>query len=1014
MKKYPYKHFIWIILLFILILPHQPALRAENYPTHIQFTIYYQNQIIGQDDFFEILDLEDYILVPLVSFSRWLDIELHYSRENELLTVYYGEQNESLALDLAHNIYYDFPGWSSEPPIALEGDFYVTASLIEYLTGARLEWDSRRLELILDYDHKTLDKSELFSDKNIIKIPELSDSRPIIKGPDFSLGSIQYKINFDYKFDDDSEDLSLYSRNLFNIHGRIEDWSLSAVPIIDYNFNTEEYSFYLDNFKAQNPEDNRLIILGDSRFTLPSTLGRVNLRGLYVQYPFQQISDRRAYTSVWGEAEEGNTVYLFVNDRQVDRKYIDYGELHYHFINVPLTVNRTNIIRILIENDEGQETEIVKKVTGSLYLYEKNTSEAVLGLGHYKRSTPPRDLLETLGAQFKYAPAAGTSLFWEIGGKKIYNNSDYKGVQVGSLMRIALRPEDLPLVFYADWLAGNEVNLIEHGVRASTLYTRQNGHIEASVSYIPPIAAQNVSFAAGQQLMVNLQQELNDSWLLDIILENSGSLDDMVPFERRSAAAVFDYKDSMRNTFTIGVELADRIEDILWRDLSLKETSRNWLELHLKGRTFPGTTMLGGEVVYILSDIEFFETENSGKIPKKQDELVLVLNISENLTEDLMLSGGFKSSFTWLDELLLYRDYQAIIRSRLKVGDNTFITAGYTAESDLKRNLQGQGTIEDTHKLELFLRHSSPSNFVFTAGIKNIFEKQESYFTGTTGFSYKNTEQDWQIAADLEYLAPEGNRKSPQEKVSIEFNKHLFSGLEGSINLSRSYASKASEKPIHQISLTFSQVLSFTPGNIIGQKYQRGDHNSNISGFVYLDLNGNGKKDPEDPPVEGVTITRDRSSTVTDENGYFIFENTRAGSYEVGLNRSNLADEYKILTENKVVHIRDNENIFLEFTLTKKGSLSGELYIDGTTEQENIADLSLDRVGLTIKELNKTIFTHSDGSFYTDNLPLGSYTLNIMEDSLPPEVKIAGEASLQIDITPENLFVKDIIIPLIY
>jgi len=65
---------------------------------------------------------------------------------------------------------------------------------------------------------------------------------------------------------------------------------------------------------------------------------------------------------------------------------------------------------------------------------------------------------------------------------------------------------------------------------------------------------------------------------------------------------------------------------------------------------------------------------------------------------------------------------------------------------------------------------------------------------------------------------------------------------------------------------------------------------SGLSGFVYIDLNNNGVREPGEPPVPGVTVTltgtNDLGAIVplvvaTDANGFYHFDNLRAGSYTI-------------------------------------------------------------------------------------------------------------------------------------
>ena len=181
------------LFIIILILSHQLTISAEIYPTQVTLKILSNEEIIGQDELFDILEMDEYVLVPLVSLSKWVEIELNYEREKELLTVYYEDTDKTIQIDLQYGVYYDFPEWSTEPPVTLEGDFYVTTSLIEYLLKVKVLWAPRNQELILDYDYveKKAEEEEI-----IKKRPEELEIKPDITGDTFSFGSIHHKSSF--------------------------------------------------------------------------------------------------------------------------------------------------------------------------------------------------------------------------------------------------------------------------------------------------------------------------------------------------------------------------------------------------------------------------------------------------------------------------------------------------------------------------------------------------------------------------------------------------------------------------------------------------------------------------------------------------------------------------------------------------------------------------------------------------------------------------------------------------
>lgn len=68
-----------------------------------------------------------------------------------------------------------------------------------------------------------------------------------------------------------------------------------------------------------------------------------------------------------------------------------------------------------------------------------------------------------------------------------------------------------------------------------------------------------------------------------------------------------------------------------------------------------------------------------------------------------------------------------------------------------------------------------------------------------------------------------------------------------------------------------------------------------ISGFTFLDMNGNGTHDGDEPPLANVTVTLSDGQTVkSDGTGYYLFSNLLAGSYTIDVpgNTPSVLDDF--------------------------------------------------------------------------------------------------------------------------
>ena len=988
--KYLFILFLVVFILFYFILPAN----TENYPINVKFLINSQEKIIAQTDFFKILEMEDYILLPLVSLSRWIDIDFSYDRENELLTVNHNKNDKYILIDLQHNIYYNFPQWSKDPPVIMEGDFYVSTLVIEYLTDTKIEWIPEKQKLILNY-------------KDIKNGVADSKIKADITGADFSIGSIHYETELNYEFAENSTDNSILLNSYLNIHGRAKNWAISKEQLINYNFENDEYEIKYPFISAKNYENNQLVILGDNRFSLNNTLGRVNLRGIYFQSPLQKISEKRAYTSVTGQASPESTVFLYINNKEFDQIHLKKGENNYNFKNIPLIIDRINFLKIVINNKNEQILEITKKVAGSTHIFESNTNEMLFALGNYNKKTPPNSILELGGIELKYAQSQNISYFWELGTEKKFDDSEYEGLITGSLARISLTPKKIPIVISLDWLASNELNSIKQGYRINTLIPGKNNHLKAIFSFVPPLVEKNVDAVKGQYALINYEQEINKNWLFDLNLENNKSILEMEKFNLNIVDLIFDYKDKERNSFTISTELAQKKEDQLWKELELLEKERNYFNIILEGKTYKNKDKLGGEISYDLSNISFYKNIN-----KKEENTLLELNSSKYFTDNLTLSGDLKTEFNWLEEKMISREIELDLRARLKTGKHTYLTTEISSEDNYTKGyIENDEKTEKTNEIELFLKHNIPKTFSLTTGIKNTYLetdnlKNESYLSSYGKIDYQNNKNLWELELVFEYIAPYGIRNKAQEKIDFELSKILSSDLEGILNIKRDYISSKSEDPYYEASISFSQALGFSKGKIVSQDYNRGNHSSYIAGLVYLDENGNKKRDENEPLLKNISILKDRYKTKTDEKGYFIFENIRIGLHEVGFNLNELDEDYEVLSQNQIIQVRENENIFLELGLTKLGEIGGHIIINNDKKETKI--IALSKVELKIEKLNRTIFTNSQGKFVLQNIPLGEYTIKVMEKSLPQNVTTYKNGIYKIKITSKKLINHDL------
>ncbi len=675
--------------------------------------------------------------------------------------------------------------------------------------------------------------------------------------------------------------------------------------------------------------------------------------------------------------------------------------------------NRVNTIRVVIEDVAGEVREVIKKIAGSYYIYQDSTGQGIFVIGLTRDSSDSEwdDILA--GLQLKNAINENNSINWELAvSREIFQEEE--PVNLANLFRFAHRTPNYPLVVNLDWLAGGEIGFVDHGARSSLMYTMERGHISTSLSYIPPAVTNHVEAAAGGRVALNLQRELADFWLIDFQADTVRSIQQMSDLELYRGNISLNYRDNLRNTLGFSAELATRNHEVFWEQQNILESSRDWTAFRVSGGTQLNNIRLSGKLDYRLDQINFRELPDSANLQKAEIEL----DINSRLTENLIAAGSLSSSTSWFEGRMQEQDLVFDGRARFRLGDFTLTLSGFTERN--RDYLTADSSFEENRReITLAGRYFAPGKLTLTGELRNtyLYFFDESYFSGETGISYKNSEKDWQIDLNLGYVGPVGYRDSSQEKIDINLSKGFDSGHTISLNASRDYSSIYQEDPSYRISLSLSQVLGFAQdqGTILGQKNIGNEHRSYIAGVVYLDQAGTGVRDRDDPLLGDISILREGIRTRTDDKGRFMFENVRPGIFEVGIDLRNLSAEYNVITDSKVVKIRENENIYLEFGVTMSGTISGRVFLDsGMTGAFSSADEPVSMIGLEIKELNRRIYTRNDGTFYFDSIPLGSYKIRILPETIPAGMRLMQDEYIQVDIIEDSLNVRNLNISLVY
>ncbi len=1011
---------VLIGLMLISIWVSTSVFAEDFYPSIVLLNLKSENKIINQEPFFEILDYDDYILLPLSALSRYLELELDYNREEDRLFIYYPETEARVEVDFKREIYPDFPEWNNTPPYIYEGDFYVCQELIEHITGGNIDWLPRRQEVNFEYEDSKISEEE--EEIPVEERPETTLREPDVLGPRFSLGSLQYKAGLTYLLapQQDFSEGSLYSKNKIYLHGQAGNWAVSLGQNVNYDFQNESFQVNFPLISAINRENNRLVMLGDYNVNFKNTRVNENLRGIYVQYPQRQLLADYSFTSVKGEAEPGSKVLLFLNGDLIAEQYIYKSEKTYHFSRIRLVNRRTNILEVVIKDKEGQVVdEIKEKISGSSNVYEDSVQQYIFLLGQVREDSN-NSIKDYLGGlQAKYAFSKNSSLFWEIVASREEEKSGDYGVPIAHLLRFAHRTE-WPLVLTFDWLAGGDIksednyniHLIEHGARFNALYTLDRGYISADLDYVPPYISEFVLADTGGRIGLSGQHQLNNSWLLNMSVDTVTSIKDMPDMEIYRGKLGLKYRGLNRTSLNLETEYGQRDQINFWQQINAYESDKEWLSIFAGGKTKILKTDLSGDFKYKIDRINFLNTENSIRFETADIKLDTIFQLSDNIKANMQVDSTTK----WLESSLYEQSYN--LDTRIRRGtENSIFTLGFNNENNRLVDSEEVNFEENRREMYAEIRYFPNSDLTLTGELRDtyLYLFNDNFLTAKAGINYVNRNQNWRLELEGSYRTPIGTRETPQEEVTLELTKDFSSGQRLTLSANRKYNSFYQNEPSYNISFNLSQSLNFVKNKIIGRQYTGANHRSKIMGVVYLDEQGNGVRDDTDPLLSDITLYREGARTVTNEQGEFTFNNVRSGLHEVGINLDNLSAKYDIITQEKIVKIRENENIYLEFGVTMSGTVSGRVFVDPDMNGEyEKGDEPIATIGLEIEKLNKRVYTRSDGTFYFEKIPLGTYIISVLPDTLPANMRVFGEEKFKVLITEDDLDIRGIDIPLVY
>lgn len=174
----------------------------------------------------------------------------------------------------------------------------------------------------------------------------------------------------------------------------------------------------------------------------------------------------------------------------------------------------------------------------------------------------------------------------------------------------------------------------------------------------------------------------------------------------------------------------------------------------------------------------------------------------------------------------------------------------------------------------------------------------------------------------------------------------------------------------------------------------------NIEGYIFKDLNSDGLKQRDEPPIEGVKIWLGKNKfRVTDLFGYYKFKGIRARKAYVNLDISTLPKGYVLTVPiTQEVNIANNRSSRLDFGIISNSEISGLVFedVDGNGEYGG-DDKGVAGVVITLED-GKKAATDATGRYSFLNASIGGHTLSLDLSSLPvfylPQAAITKKITL--------------------
>jgi hypothetical protein len=190
--------------------------------------------------------------------------------------------------------------------------------------------------------------------------------------------------------------------------------------------------------------------------------------------------------------------------------------------------------------------------------------------------------------------------------------------------------------------------------------------------------------------------------------------------------------------------------------------------------------------------------------------------------------------------------------------------------------------------------------------------------------------------------------------------------------------------------------------------------NGAIHGKVFVDANADGKRDPEEPGVEGVQVITDNGTKiVTDKNGSFVIPGSgQAARYRVFLDIDSIPAIYSPTHGIQSANVRSWNLTEINLGVSPLNSISGSVHIRRT--EEGGVPITGARVVLRRASDDTEAYdsvTGNDGAYYLSDIRPGLYSVHVDPQTLPAGAAVIEQQMVEVRPATEP---QDLKLPIIH